>query len=84
MGALAGGLAGGISASAATGLMVNQMQQDQTNNLSTMLQIQEGKKTRENMLREAMKKLNEMEQNTRMSEMKSTREIGEKWGQALG
>lgn len=79
-----GGLVGGISASAATGLMVNQMQQDQTNNLSTMLQIQEGKKTRENMLRQTMKKLNEMEQEQRQAEMKSTREIGEKWGQALG
>lgn len=79
-----GGLAGGISGSAAAGLAVNQMQQDQTNNLATMLQIQEGKKTRENMLRQTMKKLNDMEQETRQDEMKSTREIGEKWGKALG
>lgn len=58
-----------------------------TDNLSAILKAwkaMEGKEVRENMLRTAVKKLNELEQEVRQEEFKSSIKLGEGWIKALG
>lgn len=79
-----GGLLGGNFLSGGMGIATMLRNNQQNDALSSSMQDIEGAKVRENMVRQTVKKLTELEQEMRMDEFKMNVKLGESWSKSLG
>lgn len=79
-----GGLLGGSFLSGGLGIATMLRENSMNDAMSSTLQRIEGKKVRENMVRQTVKKLTELEQEQRQEEFKSNIKLGESWIKSLG